>query len=88
VRPGADLRGGDTEAFQPRLDLSETDKEVCIAAELLGLDEKDEEITVTDNILTIKGERKVEKEEEEGDYYHSERSYGYFDRTIGLNRTE
>src|ERR1700716_3894736 len=42
------------------------------------------EVTVTNNMLTIKGEKKVEKEEEEGDYYHSERSYGYFDRTIAL----
>jgi HSP20 family protein len=39
---------------------------------------------VTNNMLTIKGEKKVEKEEEEGDYYHSERSYGYFNRTIAL----
>jgi len=41
-------------------------------------------VTVSNNLLTIKGEKKVEKEEEEGDYYHSERSYGYFDRTIAL----
>jgi HSP20 family protein len=82
-RSSSDLWGGDTGAFQPRMDVSETDKEVRIAAELPGLDEKDVEVTVTNNILTIKGEKKVEKEEE-GDYYHSERSYGYFDRTIEL----
>jgi HSP20 family protein len=62
------------------VDVSETGKEVRITAELPGLDEKDVEVTVTNNMLTIKGE----KEEEEGDYYHSERSYGYFDRTIAL----
>jgi HSP20 family protein len=79
-----DLLGGNTGAFQPRIDVSETDKEVRINAELPGLDEKDVEVTMTDNMLTIKGEKKDEKEEEEGDYYHSERSYGYFDRTIEL----
>jgi HSP20 family protein len=70
--------------FLPRVAVSETGKEVRISAELPGLDEKDVEVTVTNNMLTIKGEKKVEKEEEEGDYYHSERSYGYFDRTIAL----
>ncbi len=68
--------------FLPRVDVSETGKEVRITAELPGLDEKDMEVAVTNNMLTIKGEKKVE--EEEGDYYHSERSYGYFNRTIAL----
>ena len=55
-----------------------------ITAELPGLDEKDVEVTVTSNMLTIKGEKKVEKEEEEGDSYYSERNYGHFERTIAL----
>jgi HSP20 family protein len=83
-RSSLDLWGGNIGAFQPRIDVSETDREVRINAELPGLDEKDVEVTMTDNMLTIKGEKKDEKEEEEGDYYHSERSYGYFDRTIEL----
>ena len=53
-----------------------------ITAELPGLDEKDVEVTMTNNMLTIKGEKKVEKEE--GDYYYSERNYGRFERTIAL----
>lgn len=83
-RSSLDLSGGNTGAFQPRIDVSETDKEVRITAELPGLDEKDVEVRVAKNKLTIKGEKKVEKEEEDGDYYHSECSYGYFDRTIEL----
>ena len=79
-RSSSDLWGDDAGEFLPRVDVSETGKEVRITAELPGLDEKDVEVTVTNNMLTIKGE----KEEEEGDYYHSERSYGYFDRTIAL----
>ena len=83
-RSSLDLSGGNAGAFQPRIDVSETDKEVRITAELPGLDEKDIEVRVAKNKLTIKGEKKVEKEEEDGDYYHSECSYGYFDRTIEL----
>src|SRR3981189_3126729 len=79
-RSPCDLWGDAAEEFLPRVDVSETGKEVRITAELPGLDEKDVEVTVTDNLLTINGE----KEAEEGDYYHSERSYGYFDRTIAL----
>jgi HSP20 family protein len=79
-RSSSDLWGDAAGEFLPQVDVSETGKEVRITAELPGLDEKDVEVTVTNNMLTIKGE----KEEEEGDYYHSERSYGYFDRTIAL----
>ncbi len=79
-RSSSDLWGDAGGEFLPRVDVSETGKEVRITAELPGLDEKDVEVTVTNNMLTIKGE----KEEEEGDYYHSERSYAYFDRTIAL----
>ena len=83
-RSSSDLWGSAAGEFLPRVDVGETGKEVRITAELPGLEEKDVEVTLTNNILTIKGEKKVEKEEEEGDYYHSERSYGYFDRTIAL----
>ena len=83
-RSSLDLWGGKTGAFQPRIDVSETDKEVRITAELPGLDAKDVEVTMASNMLTIKGEKKVEKEEEDGDYYYSERNYGRFERTIAL----
>ena len=82
--PGSSLWAGDGGAFMPQIDVSETGKEVRVTAELPGLDEKDLDVSVTENVLTIKGEKKVEKEAEEGDYYHSERSYGYFNRAIQL----
>src|ERR1700760_566153 len=78
----SDLWGDATVEFLPRVDVTETGKEVRITAELPGLDEKDVEVTMTSNMLTIKGEKKVEKEE--GDYYYSERHYGHFERTIAL----
>lgn len=70
--------------FLPQVDVSETDKELRITAELPGLEEKDVEVEVTDHLLTIKGEKNVEKEEEDGDFCHSERSYGCFQRAIAL----
>jgi HSP20 family protein len=72
------------EGFAPQIDLSETEKEVRVTAELPGLDEKDVEVTLTANVLTLKGEKKEEHEEEKGDYYHSERSYGFFERSVQL----
>lgn len=74
--------GGDR--FAPQIDLSETDNEVRITAELPGLDEKDVEVTLLDNVLTLKGEKKEEHEEEKEDHYHSERSYGFFERSVQL----
>ena len=83
-RSSSDLWGDDTVEFLPRVDVTEAGKEVRITAELPGLDQKDVEVTMTSNMLTIKGEKKVEKEEEEGDYCYSERHYGHFERTIAL----
>ena len=81
-RPSTDLWNG--AEFLPQVEVTETGKEVRVTAELPGLEEKDVELTVLDNMLSIKGEKKEEKEEEEHNYYHSERSYGYFHRTIPL----
>ena len=68
----------------PRIDVSENEKEVMITAELPGLEEKDVELLLSPETLTIKGEKKVESEEKERDYYRTERAYGSFCRTIGL----
>jgi len=70
--------------FMPRMDVAETDKEVTITAELAGLDEKDVEITLQDNVLTIKGEKKAERQENQANRYVAERSYGAFCRSIEL----
>jgi len=71
-------------ATAPSIDLSETDKEIKIEAELPGVEEKDVEVVVTDNVLTIRGEKKAEKEEKKKDYRLVERSYGSFSRSLTL----
>ena len=68
----------------PSMDLSETDKEIEITAELPGLEEKDIQLNVADNVLTIRGEKKNEREETKKDYHLVERSYGSFTRTVQL----
>ena len=71
-------------AFAPKLDVVETDKEVKVTAELPGLDQKDVEISIEDDLLTIRGEKKLEREEKNKNYYHYERSSGSFHRAIRL----
>ncbi len=69
----------------PRLDLHETDTEFVVTAELPGMEEKDVEVVLGDNVLTIKGEKKAEHEEKEKGYAYSERSYGSFERRIPID---
>jgi len=68
----------------PRIDIAETDGAVEVTAELPGIDEKDVEVVLRDDVLTIKGEKKSEKEEKKKDYHLVERSYGSFARSIRL----
>jgi HSP20 family protein len=68
----------------PSMDLSETDKEIEITAKLPGLEEKDIQLNVADNVLTIRGEKKNEREETKKDYHLVERSYGSFTRAVQL----
>jgi HSP20 family protein len=77
--------GGNGNGFRmPEVDLSETDKEYCIEAELPGLDEKEVSLTLHDGVLTLKGEKKEEKKEEKKDYHFSERRWGSFQRSLRL----
>jgi HSP20 family protein len=71
-------------ALMLRMDVTETDKEIEITAELPGLEEKDVQINLSDNLLTIRGEKKAEKEQKDKDYRLIERSYGSFERTLEL----
>jgi len=71
-------------AFSPKVDVTENDKEIKISAELPGLEEKDIDVSLQKDMLTIKGEKKEEKEDKGKDYYRMERSYGSFSRTIPL----
>ena len=74
---------GTTELL-PSMDVTETDKQIEITAELPGLEEKDVQVNVADNVLTIRGEKKAEKEEKDKNYRLVERSYGSFSRTLDL----
>lgn len=82
---------GASGAFLPSVDVSETDKEIRIVAELPGVERKDIDVTLSGNQLTIKGEKrsereeKGEKDEKAGRQYHRvERSFGSFQRTMSL----
>jgi HSP20 family protein len=68
----------------PRLELAESDGEIRVVAELPGLEEKDVEILVDDGALTLRGEKRSERDDK--DLGYSERSYGRFERRIGLPR--
>jgi len=73
-----------TRELMPSMDVSETDKEIEITTELPGLEEKDIQLNVADNVLTIRGEKKNEREETKKDYHLVERSYGSFTRSVQL----
>ncbi|RYH07355.1 Hsp20/alpha crystallin family protein [Tropicimonas sp. IMCC6043] len=67
-----------------RCDVVETDDAVELSVELPGMEMKDIELTVSDDLLTLKGEKKIERKEEKKGYYLSERSYGSVYRTVPL----
>ncbi len=76
------LRGAG--GFVPRLDVSESDKEVVVSAELPGMIEKDVEVTFAGGRLLISGEKKSESEKDREGYHLVERSYGSFSRSVEL----
>ena len=71
----------------PKVDVTETKNEFSISAELPGMDDKDIDVTLGDGTLTLKGEKKVEKEDKQGEFYSRERSYGSFQRTFKVPET-
>lgn len=76
--------GFDRSLSWPNLELGATDNEIRITAELPGLEEKDVDITVEEGVLTLRGEKKSQVEDQDRGY--SERSYGRFERRIALPR--
>jgi HSP20 family protein len=70
------------EMVVPNFDISETEKEYVISGEIPGIDVKDLNVTLTDGIITIKGEKKKETEEKEENYHRIERHYGSFERSF------
>ena len=71
-------------AFVPQLDLQETDNKIILTAELPGLTDKDVEVSMDKQYLTIKGEKKEEKEASDAGRFFTERRFGSFERTVRL----
>ena len=78
------LTSGTQQEFSPALDVHETDKEFQIVVEVPGMSEKDIDISMSRDMLTISGEKKEEKEENAKGIYRVERRYGSFSRSIPL----
>jgi HSP20 family protein len=81
--PARGLAGG-WQALSPALDIAETDKDVVVTAELPGLHEKDFELTLSGDVLTLKGEKKSQQEKKDGGSHYVERRYGSFQRSVRL----
>ena len=76
--------GGREHGWAPRVEAFQKGDRFIVRAELPGLKKEDVDVELTDEALTIRGERREEHEEEREGYYHSEREYGQFHRTIAL----
>ncbi len=76
--------GGQETSFIPSLDVFESDSEVIVTAEVPGRDEKDIQVSVTRNMLTISGEKVTEREEKKGQYHRMERARGSLRREVLL----
>jgi HSP20 family protein len=76
-----------TSSFAPAVDVYEDEHKVTLKIEVPGIDEKDIDVRVENNTLTVHGERKIEKEEKEENYRRVERQYGSFTRTFNLPQT-
>ena len=70
--------------WMPPADITETDDRVTVKAELPGIEEKDIDISISGNVLTIRGEKKRLKEVKDGDHYLGDRYYGSFHRIFQL----
>ncbi len=71
-------------AWEPAVEMFETDREVVVRAELPNIDPKQVDVTVTNDTMTLKGESKHEQEEQGRNYYRRELRYGTFTRTLPL----
>jgi HSP20 family protein len=70
--------------WMPSLDLSETKEALVVKMEVPGMDPKDMQLSLQENLLTVKGEKKQEKDEKDEQYHRVERSYGAFTRAVRL----
>ena len=82
--PSSQGQGGEGGMLMPHMDVSETDKELKVCAELPGLSEKDIDVRLEDDVLVIRAEKKFERKDEKENYHFMERSYGTFQRALRL----
>ena len=78
------LPTGVVERNWPFVDMSETEKEITITAEMPGVDKSDMDISISENMITIRGEKKQIEEKTGRSFYRVERSYGSFQRSFSL----
>ena len=74
-------------AWTPSVDIFENKDEIVLEAELPGMNREDFELTIENNVLTLRGERRFEKRDEADNYHRVERSYGSFTRSFTLPQT-
>ena len=84
LRPFWDDRNGESVGWQPAVNVFEDKEKLSIEAQLPGIDLKDVSLTVIDHTLQIRGERKVEHDEERDGYHFREAQYGTFSRSFSL----
>ena len=73
-----------TTTWSPAVDIYETENEIMVHAELPGVDRKDIALNLEKNVLTLKGERRFEKETKQENYHRIERAYGGFSRSFSI----
>jgi HSP20 family protein len=78
------FRADNASVMLPELDVRENATAITVEAELPGVEEKNISVTLSNNILSIKGEKKQDREEKIENYYLAERSYGVFERSLQL----
>ena len=73
-----------TTSWSPAVDIYETESEIIVQAELPGMERKEIELSLENNVLTLKGDRRFEKEGKDENYHRIERSYGSFTRAFSI----
>lgn len=73
-----------TTSWSPSVDIYETENEIVVKAELPGVDKKGIDLRIENNVLTLRGERRFEKETKDENYHRIERSYGAFSRSFSI----
>ncbi len=77
-------RGGFERIFTPAVNIAENENAITITAEIPGMEKDDLDVSLSGDVLTIKGEKKVEREEKNGNFHRVERSYGSFSRSFNM----